>query len=180
MLRAWSGGPSAPGGDARPPRTNAPPPAPGLPPGMHPLRTLAGTYRPRQLGGPRPEVDHLPRGIHGARCGQRVTRRQPDAWAARVCPRRRLSAFSHRGADPPLARAGSGPALIGSCSRARVPIGRAHEQGPGAVAPGGGCFNSFFSRSVQGVREIAPSSVLCRAPAQGAWAGERAPVNLRG
>lgn len=70
----WSGDLSAWGRDARPPRRahsyprrNAPPPALVLPPGMHPPRTLAGTYRPRQLGGPRPEVDHLPRGIHCAR-----------------------------------------------------------------------------------------------------------------
>lgn len=78
------------------PRRNAPPPAFVLPPGMHPPRTLAGTYRPRKLGGPRPEVDHLPRSIHGARVRTTSQQDQPNAWAARVCPRRRLSAFFQR------------------------------------------------------------------------------------
>lgn len=48
------------------PLRNAKPSAFVLPPGQHSWRALAGTYRARQLGGPRSEVDHLPRSVHDA------------------------------------------------------------------------------------------------------------------
>lgn len=130
---------------------------------MHPPRTLAGTYRPRQFGGARPEVDHLPRGIHGARVRtatqQETTQRVEQRESVRDAD---SLPSSNAEPTPPLARAVSNPALIGSCNRARISIGRAHEQGPGAVAPGVYCFNPFFLISARRAPDCTIQRALLR------------------
>lgn len=56
-------------------------------------RAIAGTYRVRQLGGPRPEIDHLPPGVHGAAARVASQPEKLDTRAARVCRQRGASAF---------------------------------------------------------------------------------------
>lgn len=56
-------------------------------------RAIAGTYRVRQLGGPRPEIDHLPPGVHGAAARVASQPEKLDTRAARVCCQRGASAF---------------------------------------------------------------------------------------
>lgn len=73
-------GRGTPGGEGDPSAQlrDARPPASMLLPGPHSRRALAGTHRARQLGGPRPEVDHLCRGVHGAAARDTTQRERTD------------------------------------------------------------------------------------------------------
>lgn len=149
-LGQGGGNPSSPRGDARPQRRRQGCPLRNasafvLPPRLHSWRALAGTYRARQLGGPRSEVDHLPRSVHGARVRTASVRYRIERVVRAT--RSQAGTLPSSSAEPalPLARAAAGSTPIGSLNEARIPIGHAFQPRPVVVAPPRVyCFNPFF------------------------------------